>query len=121
MTNLLQSEFETWEEVKRFYKERFGIEPVLVELMSDINILRLCATGASNNAITEFLSLPLEDELFHPVSDVIDKYYGFRGWANNLDYSPLRLLESGELTDELQIRVCETYLALERLLDEKWI
>ena len=138
MTNLQQIEQnELWDYLKQFYKEKFGMEPGLVDIMADIDILRLCATGASTKSIVSFLNL--EPEI---VEDVLDKYFGFKGWINDLQINPLAIYKHPDNGGFRTLQEFSNYMTsvygyvdmletiyncvvvtdmLERLLDEKWI
>lgn len=125
---------ELWEYLKEFYKEKFGIEPNLVDVMSNIDILKLCATGASNGSISKTLDIDVED-----IADVLDKYFAFRGWLSDLESNPLLVYKSKdfETLEEYKNFLFSTYgtfdgieemynsvvvtTMLERLLDENWI
>jgi hypothetical protein len=107
-----------WEQIRQFYQDRLGIEPSLVEIMADFEVLKLCASGSSNTTIAGFLNMDAE-----LVSNIIDKHFGFMGWKIDLDINPIRLYKNGELhlDNDTTQKVCETFSCLERLLDEKWI
>ena len=125
-----------WEQVKQFYKDRFGIEPQLVEIMSDFNILRMCASGTSNDSIAKMFNLDIEY-----VSYVIEKYFGFKGFPMDLSISPLAIYKEFDSKDpqsfhaklvslgfndnfqetEFMRETAETVYKLEVILDEQWI
>jgi len=114
-----QSQTEIWEQIRQFYHDKFGIEPNLVDLMSDFDILKLCVTGSSTLHIAEFLDYYSVEY----VKDIINKHFGFTGWETDLLVSPLRLYNAreAEFLDEKTKSICEIFSVLERLLDEKWI
>jgi hypothetical protein len=128
----MEKESEVWLEIRKFYKDEFGIEEALVDVMGDIQILKLCATGASNEAISLFLDIGLTQ-----VMETIMIHVGFSGWDNNLPFNPLLLykytmidrpeireMKHLGLSDEILARaytVAELVYKLERILDEKWI
>lgn len=130
------NQFELWETLKSFYKEKFGIAPELVDIVSVIDLLKLCAAGADNKSIASFLN---ETEM--GVAQTIDAYLGFMGWEYNLSFSPMRLYKELNKPDvetfinEVIIRygyklnedITKMYESacivdkLERLLDEEWV
>lgn len=131
---------DVWEEVKTFYREKFGTAPELVELAPVLDLLRLCASGSSNKAIAEFFG---ESEAV--LMELFDAHLGFMGWENNLSFSPLRIYKELVIKDEdyfiesvirdygyvvkypLNSDLHKMYESarlverLERLFDEKWI
>lgn len=127
---------ELWHQIKKFYREKFGIEPDLVNLMADFDIMRLCASGSSTVSIAEFLGANPDD-----VADLLDMRLGFFGWGKDLTFSPLRVynkLEDKNLesfrnkvvtaygyihNDDItkMYSAAELISRLEQLLDEKWI
>lgn len=78
--------FEVWETVKSFYREKFGTAPELVELAPILDLLRLCASGASNRSIANFFN-----ETEEGLMELFDAHLGFYGWKNDLPLSPLKL------------------------------
>jgi hypothetical protein len=137
MTDLQQSQFDRWDRVKQFYKDKFNIEPALVDIMSEIDVLKLCATGSSNKSISKFLDL---DEEF--VSETISKRLGLNGWVADLPFNPFRMYKSLGAPYDLEsfrniviisygyqsdLEINKMYNAagivvnLEKLLDEQWI
>jgi len=133
----MENKQETWEQVRKYYKEKFGIEPELVDIMADYDIIKLCASGASNKNIAETLNLPGETT----VSSTIDGRIGFIGFSADLLFSPLGLYKSlsektfDKFRDKLimefgfvdndgiqRLYDLVTYVEnMERVLDEKWI
>lgn len=75
-----------WEYIKEFYKEHFGIDNWVVEMMANRDVLLLCASGASNKTISTFLDIS-ENE----VRLVIEEAFDFTGWAVDLPINPYRL------------------------------
>ena len=111
----MSNKMETWNQVKQFYKDKFDLEPNMVELATNFDILKMCATGASNKTIADFLEI--DEEL---VSAVIDKYLEFSGWEFDLPTNPMKLYNAGEVEFTAK-NICEQFSVLERLLNEKWI
>lgn len=127
---------ELWEQVNKFYMDKFGATPELIEIATNIDLLQMCARGASNEKIAEILEL--DEEV---VSYIIDKYLGFMGWKTDLSFNPIKLYkelgspEIAAFVEEVILRhghlmnydLKNIYMAafmtdnLERLLDEKWI
>lgn len=107
---------DVWEEVKKFYKDKFNIEPDLVNLMSNLEILVLCVNGFSNSSISEFLGI---DEQI--VSSAIKEYFNFDGFLEDLEFSPLYRYRKGDNLPENIKELCEIYTMLLKVLDERWI
>jgi hypothetical protein len=127
---------ETWELVKTFYKDRFGIAPDLVEIAMVFDILKMCASGSGTPQIAEFLEMKPEK-----VAEILDIHFGFTGWDSDQPFSPLKIykgLDTKDLesfrnavimqfgyVDATTIKHLHTAAGLvaklERLLDEKWI
>ena len=127
---------ETWEEVKSFYRERFGTAPELVELAPILDLLRLCASGSSNKSIAKFFG-----ETEEGLMELFDAHLGFMGWSIDLSFSPLKIYKELNFPDEDKFKhtviLRYNYLIthdlermyesarlverLERLFDEKWI
>lgn len=124
-----------WEEIKTFYREKFGTAPELVELAPVVDLLRLCASGSSNKSIAKFFG-----ETETGLMELFDAHLGFMGWENDLPFSPLKLYkEMGlpaqqEFADAVMLRgfkwsmdIDKMYMSvklverLERLFDETWI
>lgn len=124
-----------WKQVQEFYLEKFGITPDLIEIATNIDILKMCATGASNETIGNFFEVDTET-----VSYIIDKHLGFRGFDkdqpnnayriyNDLDDKSLDMFIDAvtSMYGNLVWPVETIYNAvrqvsnLEGLLDEKWI
>jgi hypothetical protein len=110
-----------WENVKGFYKEKFDIEPEIVDLFCDFSVLLLCVSGSSNKSISNFLDMDALD-----VENTLLKYYGFPGWLDDLEINPIRKFKEGTLTSDIQYyevleMLCEKFSYLEELLNERWI
>lgn len=120
----------TWEEIRLFYLQRFDIDPELVDIVADMEILKLCVSGASNDHIADSLEL----STVH-VSDTIQRYFHFPGWRVDLDINPLSLYRknsdyvqmsrsiSNLSPEEIRIchGVCSIYDELEALINEHWV
>jgi hypothetical protein len=125
---------DTWDQVKDFYIQKFGISPELVDIAPVLDLLRLCASGSSNKTIAIFYG-----ESEEGLCEIFDAYFGFMGWESSLSFSPLQLFKRmgcpsydlfcdavvqqfGYKTDIKNMyesaRITEQ---LERLFDEKWI
>ncbi len=127
---------EVWEEVRKFYIEKFGISPELVDIAPILDLLRLCASGSSNKSIAKFF-----DETEEGLMELFDAHLGFMGWDIDMKFSPLKLYK--ELDDkslesfkdavvtkygyhhpwfiERLYKTASFVDKLERLFDEKWI
>jgi len=78
-----------WERLKKFISERTGNSEAQVELMSVIEILDMCVSGASVLDICDSLELDVKF-----VSEILKKYLGFTGWEESLKINPLALYKS---------------------------
>lgn len=127
---------ELWAEVQRFYREKYGTSPELVDFAADYDILRLSATGVSNQSMADFLGVRVQD-----IQQLIEIYFGFQGWRQDLPFSPLKIYKELDTKTYENLRVeiisrfgdtdisilknmwlsCELVSKLERILDEKWI
>jgi hypothetical protein len=131
-----EDKFEVWETIKSFYREKFGTAPELVDLAPVIDLLRLCASGASNESIAKFFN-----ESEEGLMELFDAHLGFMGWKQDLPFSPLKLYKYMDLpdgqkfTDEIIIRYgfklnidlknmyesARLVERLERMFNETWI
>ncbi len=134
----------SWEAIKEFYQREFGIDAWVVELYANLDILCLCASGASNAEIEEFLEIP-QKEIVKVIRDVFE----FDGWETTLPINPYRMFYSyeGEITSlhhfldftavvssELSpykeykdikadrlFYICEAMYDIERKIQDEWI
>lgn len=133
----------SWETVKDFYKERFGIDGWVVELFANQDTLALCASGASNTTISNFTELP-EDE----IETIIKQTFHFGGWSNDLPLNPYGYyciimekdgeVKRGEFTKEISNHlyndgrfykvnvnkiyyVCKTMYDIDTRIKDEWI
>lgn len=127
---------DVWEEIKTFYREKFGTAPELVELAPVLDLLRLCASGSSNKSIAKFFN---ESET--GLMELFDAHLGFMGWKQDLSFSPLKLYKELDLPDgqkfvdevilrhgyKINMDLKNMYESarlverLERMFNEKWI
>lgn len=133
-----------WDTVKEFYQKEFGIEEWVVELYANMDILSLCASGASNKDIEEFLEIPEKE-----IVTVIRETFDFDGWDKALPLNPYRLFcsydgaissvshfldfvsalstEFGAYREFASLRldkifyICETMYDIERKIQDEWI
>ena len=125
-----------WEEIKTFYREKFGTAPEMVDVAADFDILKLSASGSGNKQISEFLDCDTD-----LVGNIIESHFGFRGWISDLGFSPLKIYKGLDTKDLESFRntviISYGYFPnamvegmhsasglvekLERLLDDKWI
>ena len=80
-----------WECVKDFYKTNFGIESWVVELYANLEILQLCASGASSESISVFCDLDLDD-----VVEILMNTFFFPGWKVDLSVNPYKIYNEVE-------------------------
>lgn len=106
-----------WKQIEEFYKNKFGITPEVTNLMSKIDILRLCVNGASNKQISSFLDVDTET-----IVAVLRDTLGFNGFLEEPEYSPIKMYEKGLLDpNSTDYSICKKYEELEGILDEKWV
>lgn len=131
-----------WNEIKEFYKERFGINPEIVDLMASNDVLLMSVSGSSNKSISTLLDI---DESY--VKDILSTVLDFEGWDTDLSISPYLIYErlsnatskSGyplfrEFTEEISVihdfdsvdslktmfRICRIYDKISELIDKEW-
>lgn len=123
-----------WEYVKEFYKQHFGIEGWVVELYANLDILTLCASGASNESIMNVCDIELDD-----LVEVLMNTFKFPGWKVDLPINPYKLYTSLEgdydsFYKEIQqtnlfgfhaiedlYSICKTMKELEERIVNEWI
>lgn len=123
-----------WTMIKRFYYDKFNINPMVIEYISVQDILKKCATGYSNKRIANSLN---EDVNY--ISDTILEFFDFYGWEYDLDVNPLALYNRStgdferyrqevsmvsSLVDskllELSFNICKRYNYIERIVRENY-
>lgn len=118
-----------WGQLKNFYKEKFGTNEELVELVANSTILLFCATGASNKTIGRFFDLEEKDVIF-----VVENNFGFPGWFSDLSINPYKIylkvdgnrekfyesLPSPNM-QKLLYDICESMNTIEKRIDNEWI
>jgi hypothetical protein len=123
-----------WEYVKDFYKEHFGIEGWVVELYANLDILTLCASGASNKTITEVCDIELDD-----LVEILMHTFKFPGWYADLPINPYKLYSDldgdydkffaeAKISNVFELRIipdvysiCKTLKELEERIADEWI
>lgn len=127
-----------WDTVKEFYKESFGIDGWVVEMYANLDILTLCASGASNESISNFLEIPKDE-----VKKVLKETFEFDGWEEDLPLNPYKLYTDGikEYPNHVESRlisefrktfqteryiyvaywICRTLDDIERKIQDEWI
>lgn len=105
-----------WDCVKEFYKTTFGIDEWIVELYANLDILQLCASGASNRSIAKFTDLDLDD-----VVEIILTTFNFPGWKEDLPVNPYKLwLECEPLGINAEVKFAsEMEMALSHVKDRE--
>jgi hypothetical protein len=76
----------SWDYIKNFYKQSFGIEGWIVELCANLDVLILCASGASNKSISELCQVDLDD-----IVEILMNTFKFAGWYTDLPVNPYKL------------------------------
>ena len=120
-----------WKTIQEFYKEHFGTDMWLIEMLANRDILLLCASGASNASISNFLDIPVDE-----VELVIKETFEFPGWETDLPINPYKELQiygdfdraylcnypelNGIDVQELY-NLCLTMIDIEERLDNEWI
>lgn len=103
-------------EAKKFYKERFNIDPEIVEYVANLDVLLLCVSGYSNQEIADATGLTVNDVIL-----ILVRNFGHSGFNVNLGISPILLYRNGtELPNDLY-ELCKRYGEIESLINEKWI
>jgi hypothetical protein len=74
-----------WNYIKEFYKEHFGIDSWVVELLANRDILLLCSSGASDRTISTFLDIEEEEVVL-----VIKESFDFHGWEVDIPLNPYK-------------------------------
>lgn len=134
----------SWELVKSFYSDKFGIDKWVVEMYANMDILSLCVSGASNKSIENILEIPIDE-----VKLIIKDVFEFDGWEKDLPINPYRMFCSydGEISSVVHFNVfvsdvlvelgkysgfesvkaekifymCETMYNIERKIRDEWI
>lgn len=120
-----------WKTIQEFYKEHFGTDMWLIEMLANRDILLLCASGASNTTISTFLDIPVDE-----IQLVLKEAFEFAGWDVDLPINPYKevqaygnfdredLCKYPELKDIDQqelYNLCLTMKDIEERLDNEWI
>lgn len=121
---------DSWEYIRQFYMQKFDIDPLLVDVVSDFEILKLFTTGASNKSISTSLNL---SEVV--VSDTLSRYFRYGGWKEDLYRNPLSLyrkyreykdfkrelnLDDDEL-NRIAYDSCSVLEEIEGIINENWV
>lgn len=107
-----------WEQVKTFYKDKFGSSPELVDIAADYDILKMYAAGSGILSIANFLDL--SNQL---VTDVITRNFGFYGMDEDLNLNPLKIykeLDTKDLESFKNIIVTNYGYYPDKILDNMW-
>jgi hypothetical protein len=112
-----------WDQIKQIYKEKFNVDPEIVELLAVMDILNACVTGLSNKSIAECFDL---DEKY--IMETLQKYLNFPGWCLDLDKNPLRvynILDGNyyaflDVWDLYVYEMCTKYKEYERKLNDEY-
>ena len=118
----------TWDLIKKIYKDNFGIDGNIVDYVAVNDILLQCVSGISNEKICYKLDV---EPLY--LTKVLFNFLGFRGWARDLDISPWHIYNRsagsklvfekkiGDLTNllnddiiEFAFRVCAIYASIRK-------
>lgn len=120
-----------WDGIKEFYMEHFGISNWVVEMLANLDILTLCASGASNKTISDFLNIS-EDE----IALVIKEVFEFSGWDIDLPINPYKSYKETSdidfstlysypefkwLEPEILVRICDIMSNIEERIYDEWV
>lgn len=72
-----------WLKIKDILKGLLGVPEQVLDYVAVEEILKLCASGLSNETISRQLNM---DEFY--VEDVLDEFFEFDGWEVDLDVNP---------------------------------
>jgi len=110
-----------------FYKETFGISEEITEIMCDYEIATMFISGGSNESISEFLGIPIEEVK----KTVGRRFYGVSGWSESLPYNPISLYKADKTSfsnpngdqafQQILVSLCERYLDMERKINDEWL
>lgn len=75
-----------WSEIRSAISKRANIPEVILDYVSNIEILELCSMGKSARAIATHLGLDIED-----VIETLKETFNIESWDKNLEYNPLKL------------------------------
>lgn len=98
---------DTWDLLKKIYKEQLNIDPEIIEYIATYDILKLCVRGKSVSSI----SVELNEEPFYIVSVLYD-IFGFKGFEKDLDFDSRSLYIKYKFSPY-------AYLSTARLLDRQ--
>jgi hypothetical protein len=73
---------DSWDLLKRIYKDRFNVEPILVDYIAVSDILYLCAEGKSNKEIS--LALDFDEEY---IQSVLKQFFRFDGFIQDVAFN----------------------------------
>lgn len=130
----------TWEILRNFYKDNFGINPDVVDLVASNDILLMSVSGSSNHSISVMLDV---DESV--IVDVLRTVLDFDGWGDDLLTNPYYtfsyLCNMGktlfkdfrnevvstfgttvkDADIQTMFRVCRTYDKISERLEREWV
>lgn len=122
-----------YEAVKRLYKEIYGIDEDIIDLLADYDIMYNCVVGLSNTEISDLLGIDIEI-----IKNVLENRFNFIGWKYSLDFSPLyiynkvngiwelyyetvsKILRVSDELVKLSYRLCKDFINYEKFLDERY-
>lgn len=92
-----------WDFVRDFYQRVLGLSGVLVDVLADYDILKLCAEGKSNRKIAEELECDITD-----VSCTLAHYFNFSGFEEDLDIDTKMMYNRYKFNKYMFIQQCNT-------------
>lgn len=91
-----------WAGIKKYYKDTFGFDEELVELMAGYDVALMCASGASNDTIAKFFNIDSEE-----IKLVLDELLHFSGWDIDLSCNPYSVFVA--MTDTYSLSLLENF------------
>ena len=117
LTKTLNESKEDYDAVKKFYIEKFNLDPELVDLNSNYSILLMCASGAGNSSIAKFLNIPEGS-----VELVLNEVFGFVGWKEDLEINPYKIYKQAPQNVPNSMKeMCVTMERIEKRLEDEWV
>ena len=122
-----------WEEILKIYKEKFNIEPEVVDMVACSEILRQSCEGLSN----ETIKILTEYEPDY-IRDILKLYFHFEGFESDLDFSPIgtydhvdgdtyefllkvNLLNKSKISTENLYEICKRYSQIRKEIENKYV
>jgi hypothetical protein len=129
-------ENKAWKAIVEFYRTTFGIQKRYVDIMPDIDIIKLAASGLSNTSIQTETGIDVDQ-----IKNILITRCGFDGWMNDLCINPLFVYKTSKgdkrvfcsqvdvlstrgpfvsFAVDMMFKLCRTYTTMDKLLERKW-